>query len=366
MRIRVDVLEARRVADEVGQDKVVQRLDDGSVELALDVVVLRRHPILGPRPPRPRHRHRAARLPGRAGRLARSADRSGAGAPGPPPCAGVGRRGRGRRRGRGARCRPVPEHERRLRRLLAVIGWLAQVGEAPIAECGAAVRYEREGAGGRARVGGLLRHPALHAGHADGDRGVGEFGPGLPAGRVRASAPAHSGRRVRRGGVGAAAPGRAGIRGRRAAPRPGQARRCAGVPRGGGARRGRSGAPGRRTGGGGRWPGDRDRLSLRLTRRAHDADRGAGAGGDHRRPLVPRRVLPSGRRHAALPGRPDRCRPHPRPTRRTGVHADEVHGGDVRPRARCCRGAPGARAALRSGCPSPFPCAPWRGTRTGW
>ena len=37
MRIRVDALEARRVADEVGQDKVVRRLDDGSVELALGV-----------------------------------------------------------------------------------------------------------------------------------------------------------------------------------------------------------------------------------------------------------------------------------------------------------------------------------------
>ncbi len=37
MRIRVDALEARRVAEEVGQDKVVERLDDGSVELVLGV-----------------------------------------------------------------------------------------------------------------------------------------------------------------------------------------------------------------------------------------------------------------------------------------------------------------------------------------
>ena len=37
MRIRVDALEARRVADEVGQDKVVARLDDGSIELVLGV-----------------------------------------------------------------------------------------------------------------------------------------------------------------------------------------------------------------------------------------------------------------------------------------------------------------------------------------
>ena len=37
MHIRIDALEARRVADEVGQDKVMRRLDDGSVELALNV-----------------------------------------------------------------------------------------------------------------------------------------------------------------------------------------------------------------------------------------------------------------------------------------------------------------------------------------
>src|SRR5580692_6928488 len=37
MRIQVDPLEARRVADEVGEDKVVRRLDDGSIELVLGV-----------------------------------------------------------------------------------------------------------------------------------------------------------------------------------------------------------------------------------------------------------------------------------------------------------------------------------------
>ena len=37
MRVRVDALEARRVADEVGQDKVVEWLADGSVELVLGV-----------------------------------------------------------------------------------------------------------------------------------------------------------------------------------------------------------------------------------------------------------------------------------------------------------------------------------------
>ncbi len=37
MRIKVDALEARRVADEVGEDKVTRRLDDGSIELVLGV-----------------------------------------------------------------------------------------------------------------------------------------------------------------------------------------------------------------------------------------------------------------------------------------------------------------------------------------
>ena len=37
MRIRVDALEARRVVDEVGEDKVMERADDGSVDLVLKV-----------------------------------------------------------------------------------------------------------------------------------------------------------------------------------------------------------------------------------------------------------------------------------------------------------------------------------------
>jgi hypothetical protein len=37
MRVRVDALEARRVVDEVGEDKVAQWLEDGSVDLVLGV-----------------------------------------------------------------------------------------------------------------------------------------------------------------------------------------------------------------------------------------------------------------------------------------------------------------------------------------
>jgi predicted DNA-binding transcriptional regulator YafY len=133
MRIRVDALEARRVADEVGQDKVVQRLDDGSVELALNVSSFAaiRSWVLGlfdhatitqPTPFRdelvawlgaltapasaPRARTRAPALVGEDGGDAAAVAR------------GV----------------PGADTSRRLRRLLAVVGWLAQVGEAPIAE----------------------------------------------------------------------------------------------------------------------------------------------------------------------------------------------------------------------------------------
>ena len=37
VRIRVDAVVARRVADEVGEDKVVRRLDDGSIDVVLAV-----------------------------------------------------------------------------------------------------------------------------------------------------------------------------------------------------------------------------------------------------------------------------------------------------------------------------------------
>ena len=133
MRIRVDALEARRVADEVGQDKVVQRLDDGSVELALHVSSFAaiRSWVLGlldhatitqptsfrdeliawlgaltAAAPAPRARTRAPALVGGDGGDAAAVAR------------GV----------------PGADTSRRLRRLLAVVGWLAQVGEAPIAE----------------------------------------------------------------------------------------------------------------------------------------------------------------------------------------------------------------------------------------
>ncbi len=137
MRIRVDALEARRVADEVGADKVVRRLDDGSVELVLNVSSFSsiRSWVLGLRdhatvlePPQFRDELVAwltalAETDGTGGRdagadvaVSAASDEGGTGAAAGPKSA------------------PGAETSRRLRRLLAVVGWLAQVGEAPIAE----------------------------------------------------------------------------------------------------------------------------------------------------------------------------------------------------------------------------------------
>ena len=135
MRVRVDGLEARRVTEEVGEDKVVERHDDGSIDLALGVssfasirswvLGLSDHAtILEPEafreelvtwldalttPPSPLE----PASPAMAGTPAASA--ADAAEPAAP------------------RNAPGRETSRRLRRLLALIGWLAQVGEAPIA-----------------------------------------------------------------------------------------------------------------------------------------------------------------------------------------------------------------------------------------
>ena len=133
-RIRVDAKEGPRIAEEVGSDKVETRGDDGSVVIGLRVAgfpavrswilgLLDHAEILEP----PEFR---AELVAWLTAIATGA--------GPPdglnvpdllathPGSGNG----------GAGPRPVPGREtsQRLRRLLAVVGWLAQVGEAPIAD----------------------------------------------------------------------------------------------------------------------------------------------------------------------------------------------------------------------------------------
>jgi proteasome accessory factor C len=150
MVLSVDSLEAGRVMEEVSADEVVERRPDGSVVLRLEVWsdealrswvlgLLDHAEVLGPpsmreqmvswlesladRPPdalpevvRRATRSAPAPVPGRA---------DGPAAPGTP----AGRDGGAEAAGGSGR-----DARQRLRRLLAMVGWLARVGEAPIAE----------------------------------------------------------------------------------------------------------------------------------------------------------------------------------------------------------------------------------------
>jgi proteasome accessory factor C len=133
-RIRVDAMEGPRVAEEVGRDKVERRHDDGSVELALPVAgfsairpwilgLVDHAEILDP----PEFRKELVQwLEELAeGPPRRSRRRSVLVVPAPEMEEAEPTGGRGV---------PGRETSQRLRRLLAVVGWLARVGEAPIAD----------------------------------------------------------------------------------------------------------------------------------------------------------------------------------------------------------------------------------------
>jgi predicted DNA-binding transcriptional regulator YafY len=142
MRILVDALEARRIADQVGADKVVARHDDGSIELVLGVssfasirswvLGLADHAtVLEP----PAFRDELVSWLTALTEPATGADEEADGASGGADKVEAAASDEGRTGAAGApRSAPGAETSRRLRRLLAVIGWLAQVGEAPIAE----------------------------------------------------------------------------------------------------------------------------------------------------------------------------------------------------------------------------------------
>jgi proteasome accessory factor C len=147
MRIRVDALEATRVTDEVGQDKVAAQLEDGSVELTLGVASFPaiRYWVLGLfdhaeilEPPAFRE-ELVAWLTTLARRTtpAKRPKRRAAAQAGPDDVVDD--------ESQPSRPPPGRQTSDRLRRLLALVGWLAQVGQAPIAE--AAQRFgmsERE------------------------------------------------------------------------------------------------------------------------------------------------------------------------------------------------------------------------------
>jgi proteasome accessory factor C len=131
MRVRVDALEARRVTEEVGEDKVVRRLDDGSVDVVLGVSSFAsiRSWVLGlldhvtVTEPASFREELTAWL----GAVVAPAQSFPAEACVPETDGAVEAE-------EPAHSTPGRETSRRLRRLLALVGWLAQVGQAPIAD----------------------------------------------------------------------------------------------------------------------------------------------------------------------------------------------------------------------------------------
>jgi proteasome accessory factor BC len=133
-RIRVDAMEGPRVVEEVGRERVERQAEDGSVVLALSVVgfgairawvlgLLDHAEILEPAEFRSEMRAWLGAMIDEAGAAPLAAEPTTAPAvPDDAVPAGASRGVPGR------------ETSQRLRRLLAVVGWLAQVGEAPIAE----------------------------------------------------------------------------------------------------------------------------------------------------------------------------------------------------------------------------------------
>jgi predicted DNA-binding transcriptional regulator YafY len=143
-RIRVDAMEGPRVAEEVGDERVERRDEDGvgSVVLRLSVTgfesirawvlgLLDHAQILEPPEFRSEMRAWLGAMVEAAGGFGAGAGTAWSVAP-PAPVA----RSAAERVGSGGRRAAVPGREtsERLRRLLAVVGWLAQVGEAPTAE----------------------------------------------------------------------------------------------------------------------------------------------------------------------------------------------------------------------------------------
>ena len=364
MRVRVDALEARRVVDEVGEDKVVRRLDDGSVDLALGVSSFAsiRSWVLG-------LLDHATVIEPAAFREELVAWLDAVAAPAPPLPAEP-------RVPERTRVEPTRSRRRRAARrgarpavvcvgCLALIGWLAQVGEAPIAE--AAQRFgmsEKELVAElelAACCGTPPYTPDTLMEIEVSEHSVRAFLPAEYA-RPRRLTPAEGFAVAASARLLLAVPGSEDGALRRALAKLDAAlgsREAVGLD---------VDAPAhlavvREAADAGRaieidyLSGSRDELTTRT--------RGARAGRHHRRALVSRCLLPPRRRHAALPGRPDRCRAPAGAERHAGAHVVAAVGGDVRAGARCGRGAPAARTRARSGCPSPSRCAPCGGMPTG-
>ena len=262
MRVRVDALEARRVIDEVGEDKVVAALVDGSVDLELGVSsftsirswvlgLLDHATILEP----PAFRDELVAWLDAISNEEHTLPAD----PVVPAAPDEGSTGVAA----GPRSAPGAETSRRLRRLLAVIGWLAQVGEAPTAEAAQRFGMDEQELVAELELAACCGTPP-YTPDTLMEIEVSEHSVRALAARVRPAAALDAGGGFRRGGVGPLAAGGAGVRQRRVAACLGQAGRRAGVTRGGRSRRGRAGALGRGAGGGGRGCGGLDRLPVRV------------------------------------------------------------------------------------------------------
>ncbi len=135
-RIRVDAIEGTRVAEEVGADRVESRDGDGSVILSLRVAgfLELRYWILGLLD----HAEILEPVEFRS-ELRAWLERIAAGAEGSPPASARAVRARTRsvvqvHAPETPHAPPGRETSQRLRRLLAVVGWLARVGEADISD----------------------------------------------------------------------------------------------------------------------------------------------------------------------------------------------------------------------------------------
>ena len=357
MRIRVDALEARRVADEVGPGQGGAR--GSTTGRSTSCSACRRSPPSAPGCSACSTTPRSSSRPPSAtswsawlGALTRARSRTAA-----------GRRPRGRRSRRRRRPRPRPrsapgrETSRRLRRLLALVGWLAQVGEAPIAEAARRFGMSEKELVAELELAACCGTPPYTPDTLMeievSEHSVRAFLPAEYA-RPRRLTPAEGFAVAASARLLLAVPGSEDDALRRALAKLDAAlgsREAVGLDVDAPAHL----AAVREAADAG--PGARDRLPLGLARRAHHAHGGAGAGGHHRRPLVSRRLLPPGRGHAALPGRPDRRGARrssspavPAPARARPLEEMFVPGPGRG------RGPSAARARTRSGCPSRCRC----------
>ena len=306
MRIEVDAVEGPRVADEVGRERVAARHDDGSVELAFAVTSFDsiRSWVLGlldhatiVEPPEFRD-ELVAWLEALTATPGPDGGRIG---PGPGVARPSATAAPSRSRWTATMTALTPtrpsrtpgsQTSGRLRRLLAMVGWLAQVGEAPIAELSRRFGMDEQELVAELELAACCGTPPYTPDTLMeievSEHAVRAFLPAEYA-RPRRLTPAEGFAVAASARMLLAVPGSDDDALGRALTKLESAlgaREVVGLDVDSPPRLDRH--PGR----GRRRPDARDRLPLRVTRRADHATRRAGAGRHHRRALVSRCVLP--------------------------------------------------------------------------